>query len=385
MLSAREQRRIWSGPLAAFAALGVFAGAWAVLVPTVQEAVGASKGALGLALLGISVGMLPTMLAYGRGLARALPRPLPVALVLLAAAELLPGLAGSVWTLAAALVVVGAASGLLDVAMNTEVAALEAETGRRRMQLAHALYSLGVIGGAVLCGLLRAAGLDRLSILAATGGVVLLAAVPNARRPGHRAVAAAAPFRFRRALVLAGAVAAAAFVVEGGIETWSALFLQRELAAGSLLSAAGPAAFATAMAAGRLLGQRLTGRVGDRALLGGGAVLAAAGLAAAATSGSVAVAAIGFFAGGAGVSTAAPIFFGAAGRWAGPHERAQAVATVTTIGYLGFLVGPPLVGGVAQGLGLRASFGLLAGLAVAVAAAAPRLALGQARAATPSG
>lgn len=349
-----------------------------MLVPTVQTAVGASKATLGIALLGISVGSLPAMLAYARGLARLLPRPLPVSLVLLAASGLLPGLAGSVPALALALVATGAASGLLDVAMNTEVAALEVETGRRRMQLAHGLYSLGVIGGAVVCGILREEGVGRLAILGVLGGIVLAAAALNAARPAQEAEPPpAAPFRFRRALVVAGAISAAAFVVEGGIETWSALFLQRDLDAGAALSSSGPAAFATAMATGRLLGQRLTGRIGDRALLAGGALVSAGGLLLACTAQSVAVAAIGFFAGGAGVSIAAPIFFGAAGRSAPPDERAQAVATVTTLGYTGFLFGPPLVGGVAQALGLRASFAVLACLALGLAAAAPRLALGQ--------
>lgn len=363
----------FAGPFAAFAALGVFWGGWAVLVPMVQEDIGASKGALGLALLGVAVGLLPAMLAYGRWLSRVLPRPLPVSAAALAAAGLLPALADTVWTLWLALVAVGAASGLLDVAMNTEVAALEAETGTRRMQLAHALYSLGVIGGAVACGLLRQAGAGRLGIMAVIGALVLVAAAVNAPRP-RRAVTRedAAPFRLSRPLVVLGLVAAAAFVVEGGIENWSALFLQQELTAGAALSAVGPASFATAMAAGRLLGQRLTDRVGDTILLAGGAVVSVCGLLVACTSGTVAVAAVGFFAGGAGISVGAPIFFGTAGRSAAPHERARAVSTVTTLGYLGFLVGPPIVGGVAQAFGLRASFALLAGLGLLLAAAAGR-------------
>jgi hypothetical protein len=80
---------------------------------------------------------------------------------------------------------------------------------------------------------------------------------------------------------------------------------------------------------------------------------------------------VGFFLGGAGVSVAAPIGFGAAGRIGG----AGGIATVTTVGYLGFLAGPPLVGAIAQALGLRVSFVLLAGLAAAIAAAASRVRL----------
>ncbi|HSP72967.1 MAG TPA: MFS transporter, partial [Gaiellaceae bacterium] len=118
---------------------------------------------------------------------------------------------------------------------------------------------------------------------------------------------------------------------------------------------------------------------------GGGAVLSAGGLVAAGLSHSVPVAVVAFFAGGAGVSVVAPILFSAAGR-AGPEaERAGAVATMTTVGYAGFLIGPPLVGGIAQAVGLRASFAVLAGVALLLGAATPRLALGQARAAARSG
>lgn len=378
------QERAFAGPIAGFAALGVFWGGWAVLVPTVQLAVGASKGTLGLALLGIAVGALPPMLAFGRLIDRGLRRPLPLSLAALAGCGLLPALAGSTWTLGVALVAVGACSGLVDVAINNEVAGLEAATGRRRMQLAHGVYSLGVIGGAVVCGLLRQVGLGRLGILAAIGGIVLAAAAANLRgrvfqvttcHKDEGAAESRGRFRPGRALLLLGLAAAAAFVVESGIENWSALFLQRTLGAGAAASAAGPASYATAMAAGRLAGQRITGRLADRTLLAGGALLSVAGLAAASLAPSVPVAAAAFFVGGAGVSVAAPIFFSAAGRLAPAPERAGAVAALTTVGYSGFLVGPPLVGGIAQAVGLRASFAALAGIALLLGLATPRLAL----------
>ena len=85
----------------------------------------------------------------------------------------------------------------------------------------------------------------------------------------------------------------------------------------------------------------------------------------------------GFFIGGAGISIAAPTLFGAGGRNAGPQERGAGVATVTTIGYLGFLIGPPIVGGLAEAAGLRVSFTALALLAAALIVAVPRLGLGR--------
>jgi MFS family permease len=113
--------------------------------------------------------------------------------------------------------------------------------------------------------------------------------------------------------------------------------------------------------------------VSDRALFAAGAAVAAVGCAVAATAPAAGIALAGFVLAGAGISVTAPVVFGAAGR--GRADAASAVATATTLGYLGLLVGPPLVGGIAQATSLRVSFLVLAGVAAAVAAAATRLRL----------
>jgi predicted MFS family arabinose efflux permease len=363
------------GPaLAAFAALGFLWGAWAAIVPAVQQATGTSKGELGLALLCVGLGSLPAMLLVGPRIDRA-PLLLPASLAVLAACAVLPGLAGSLATLSAALLAYGAASGLVDVAINSEVAAFEAATGRRSMQLAHALFSTGLLVGALLAGAARELGVGRVAILAFASAFLAGAAIAN-RRPLRRPPRPnepgdTVPLGLKRAAVGVAALCACAFVVEGAIENWSALFLARDLDAGPGVSALGPAAYAVAMAGGRFSGQWLTRRFSDRTLLAAGGLVAVAGSILAAIAPSVPVALVGFFLGGAGVSVVAPIGFGAAGRIGG----AGAIATVTTIGYLGFLAGPPIVGALAQALSLRVSFVLLAGLAAAIAAAASRVRL----------
>ena len=363
--------------LAAFFAFGYLWGSWAAIVPAVQAATGTSKGQLGLALLCVGLGSLPAMVLVGPRIDRA-PLLLPVSLGALTAAAVVPGLAGSLATLAAALLVYGAASGVVDVAINSEVAAIEAATGRRSMQLAHALFSTGLLVGALAAGGARAAGADRAWILVLAAALLAVAAVAN-RRPTPRPPRSAASTEPRnrlllgleRAAVPVAAVCALAFVVEGALENWSALFLARNLGAEAGVSALGPASYGLAMAAGRFSAQSLTRRFSDRTLLAAGGGVAVAGVTIAAAASSVPVALVGFFLGGAGVSVAAPIAFGAAGRIGG----AGGIATVTTVGYLGFLAGPPLVGAIAQALSLRASFALLAALAAAIAAAATRIRL----------
>lgn len=366
------------GPLIAFLALGVLWGAWAALVPDVQAAVGASKGQLGLALLFVPLGAVPAMLTAGAASDRYGGRVLPATFVVLAGAALLPALPHSVALLSAALFAVGVASGAADVAMNAAVAEIEAARGTRLMQIAHALFSLGLLVGALATGVARQSGSGRLPILAAVSVVLLAAAAANARSPGPARATTRERRRLPRldrALLPIGLACGAAFVIEGGIEAWSALFLERELDATPAVGAFAPAAYAAAMMIGRFSGQALERRLGDARLLTYAASLAVVGLSAAAVAPNPALAIAAFFVAGAGVSVAAPALFGAAGRSSSGGDRGTAVATVTTIGYLGFLVGPPAVGAAAEAIGLRASFALLALVAAALAVSAPRLRL----------
>jgi MFS family permease len=372
-LGPRLSRR---GPLAAFVAFGLLWGGWAALVPAVQEAIGASKGALGLAFLFIAVGSLPAMLLTGRELDRRGTRILPWLLVGLAVAATLPAFVGSVAALGAALLVLGVFTGATDVAMNAAVSELEVRHDVRLMQLAHALYSAGVLVGAIGVGIARELGAGRVEVLGAIALLLLGAAAMNTRheRIGRRATT---PKRMRlsRAVIPLGVVCAAAFVIEGGMENWGAVFLEQELGAGPAVGALAPAAYGGAMMVGRLSGQWLEHRLDDTLLLGGAFAVALVGLVGAAVAPNVPFALVAFFVGGAGISIAAPTLFGAGGRNATPEERGSAIATVTTLGYLGFLVGPPIVGGIAELAGLRGSFAVLALLAAGLVAVTPRLGL----------
>jgi MFS family permease len=345
-------------------------------VPAVQEATGASNGALGLAFLFVAVGSLPAMLVTGRELDRRGPRLLPALVCAFALAVLLPAFAGSPLTLAGALFAVGVGAGAMDVAINGAVAELEARRSMRLMQLAHAVYSGGVLVGALAVGLAREAGAGRLAVLGGLSVCLLAAAALNLgyeRR--ERARSAERRLRLSRAAIPFGMACAAAFVIEGGMENWGAIFLARDLDAGPAVSSLAPAAYGGAMMLGRLSGQWLEGRLGDALLFGGAIAVALLGLVGAALAPNVPLAVAAFFVGGAGISIAAPALFGAGGRNASEQERGTAIATVTTLGYLGFLVGPPLVGGIAGAIGLRAAFGALAFVAVGLIAATPRLGL----------
>ena len=358
------------GPLLAFFAFGAFWGAWGVLLPDVKENVGASVSELGLALFAVGFAALPAMLLTGRIVDSVGPRATPAALLLFAVAGVLPAFADSLGALVPALLVLGAATGALDVVINSAATSVEAATGRRIIQVAHALFSGGFLAAAIGAGIARGLGAGPLPVLA---GVAALAAVTAGVNRGFPAVprrVTVRRFAFSRRLLVLGALCGVAFVVEGGIENWSALFLETELDASPALAALGPGLFAAAMVTGRLLGQWLEVLVGDRLLFAGGAAVAGGGLLLAAAATVLPLSLLGFALGGAGISVAAPIAFGAAGRGADDEERGSAVASVTTISYLGFLAGPPLVGAVSGALDLRAGLALLAGIALLLSLAA---------------
>ena len=357
--------------LAAFVTLGLFWGAWAAVLPSVQEATGTSKATLGVAMLFVALGALPAMLfVAGPAVDRFGVRAVAVGCAVLAAATTLPGLASSLLSLVLALTVTGAASGALDVGINANVSRIESATGRRLMPLAHALYSAGILVGAVAAGLARSEGAGRESILLGVAAAIGVTALLLAQDPAQLETPRARRLpSFERALLAIGVLGAAAFVVEGGTESWSALFLERQLHAQPDVSGLGPGFFGGAMAAGRFLGQAL--RRSDRELLVGGSLVACAGCLLPAVAPNAPVALVSFTLAGLGIALNAPVVFGAAGR--GRRDAASAVATVTTLGYLGLLTGPPLVGGVGQAWSLRGSFVVLAVIAAAVAAAAIRL------------
>jgi MFS family permease len=361
------------GPtLAGFLVLGSFWGAWAAVLPSVQDATGSSKGALGVAMLFVSVGSIPAMfLLAAPAVDRFGARAVAIGCGVFAIATTLPGLATSLPALILTLTIAGIGSGILDVAMNANVGRIESETGARLMPMAHGIYSVGVLVGAVGAGLARGFGVGREPILITVAACIALAGLTAISDDARVHTEPVKGIRIARGLLAIGFLGAAAFIVEGGTESWSALFLERQLHAHPAVSGLGPGIFGASMALGRFSGQAL-GRFPDRLLLGGGSALSAVGCCIVAAAPNAPVGLVGFALAGAGISLTAPIVFGIAGR---RPDAGSAVATVTTIGYLGLLIGPPLVGGIAQLTSLRISFLALAVIAAAVAFATTRLRL----------
>ena len=311
------------------------------------------------------------MLAAGRLADIFGARLVPIGLVAFGLAAALPALAHSVGTLAALLVLVGVTTGALDIAINAEGARIEAAHGVRVMDGLHAMFSVGVLVGGAGSGFLRRAGAHPSWILAGIGAVIAVSALAN-RSSGRPVPRAPRRAPLRRGLLIIGGVLALAFVVETGLESWSALFLERTFDSSPAVSGLGPGLFAAAMVTGRLLAQRMARpSVAARMVFAG--IAASAGLALAAAAPHAVLALLGFVIAGGGLALSAPTLFGAAGRVGGEGGRGAAVSTVAILGYLGFLAGPPLIGAVAGGTSLRGAFVFLGVVALLLAACAPVL------------
>jgi hypothetical protein len=370
MATAAGRLRVLGG----FAAFGAFWGSWGAALPAVQAHAGVDDGQLGVALLCIGAGALLSMRAAGSVLDRWGAPALPAALVAFAVAAALPGLASSTVGLSAALLVLGAASGAVDVAINAEGVRSEAAAGRPVLSLAHGTFSASVVVGSLATGGLRAAGAGAELVLVLVGLLVATVAlgVAFARAAGGGIGRPDASLRqVPRALVVLGGLCALAFFVENAWQSWGAVHLESDLDASPALGALAPALFAGSAAAARFGGHGLVGRVGEVTLLRGGAALGALGTLVAALAPVAALALVGVALAGGGVSICAPILFSLAGRGADEAVRGAAVSIVTTIAYLGFLVGPAVVGLVADAATLEASLAAVAAVALALAALSP--------------
>jgi predicted MFS family arabinose efflux permease len=363
----------------------IFAG-WVTRVPDVRDRVGADEGTLGLALLAVAVGSMLSMPAVGAACERRDSRAIAGAAALACCASgPLPALAQDIVQLALALLIVGAAFGALDVAMNVQAIAVERAYRRPIMSSFHGWFSLGGLAGALGGGLLAGLGVDARAHLA--GGAVLAAAcVAGAwrhlwpaparaqRRGASRRRARATPI-----LLVCGAVAFCAALGEGAMADWSALYMTDVLGAGTGVAALAYAAFAGAMAVGRLGGEPVIAALGAAGTLqlGCGAMALALGAGLAADDPGIAIAA--FAIAGLGVACVFPVVLSTAGS-VEDGGSGPAVAFVSTIGYSGFLAGPPLIGAIANHTTLSWGLGVVVVLGAVAAALAGALRSAPARA-----
>jgi MFS family permease len=354
--------------LGAFGTFGLFAGTFAVLLADLSRALDLSPGPLGFALFVGAAASILTMAFWGWTADR-LGRPafLMISGGVMGAGIAALAFAGGYAALLLALIVLHAASGLYDVGINAAAVDLEKATGRRFMAVLHAAFSAGGVVGALSAGALLSVGVDYrhvyLGVLLPLGAVILAVAtirLPPPGEPPDNDDGEERPRFYRNLpLLLIAVIATLALLSEGEMEHWSGVYLRRTLGLSALLGGSGVAVFYGAMAVGRLGAAFVIARFGNRRTLRAAGLLAAGGMTLALATREPSLVIAGFLVVGLALSAVVPIAFSAAGDLA-PERAGAAISVVTTLGYGGFLLGPVIVGGLAEVLGLRVALGVIA-------------------------
>jgi fucose permease len=363
--------RARAGVAAVFFLNGFAYGSWVPRIAEIQAKLALSEGRLGLALFMAALGALIAMPLAGAAAHRYGSRPATAATVVLFGLSL-PGLAlaPSLFGLGLALLVLGAAAGALDVSMNAQGVAVEKRYWRPIMSSLHGMFSIGGMIGAAATGLIAGADVPLLPHFAGIAALVIVIGVIACRPllPAAAEAGAAGPGFARPSLgiLVPGIVALACLLSEGAVADWSAVYLSTSLGAGTATAAAAFAAFSMTMAAGRFSGDALVARVGGDVVVRTGGALAAAALGLTLVIGHPVLAVIGFGLVGAGISCVFPVVLSSAAR-APDLPPSAAIAAVCTVGYFGFLLGPPMIGGLAELIGLPAALGLVVLLCALIA------------------
>ena len=381
----RVQRRALNGY---FAAAGVVMAVWGARLPSVQARLHLGDGSLSIGLLSAAAGMVLGLQLGGRlalrlGAAR-LVRPAALAL---AGSLALLGLPGSIGPFTAACALFGLIHGLTDVGMNTCAAQCERLYRKSIMSSFHAAYSLGALAGAGIATLTARLDIGAPMTFAATAVLLAGAALcwghletleplqhpsPAAPAlPGSPGSLVLRPTSRRTgALVLMlGLLVLCSLLGEGAAGDWSAVHLHTTVHTSTAVAASAYALYSAAMAACRLAGGRLVDGLGPVLLVRGGGLLAAAGLGLGLLIGQPVALLAGWALFGAGLAAVVPTVFTAAANLE-PERSGPNVALAGSVGYLGMLAGPALIGAIAQVTSLTTALVLPAVLALAVAAAA---------------
>lgn len=357
---------------------GFITATWAVIVPFARANTGVNEAQLGTLLLCLGVGALIAMPVTGWLTSRfGCRRVILVAIALIVISTPWLAVLSNPLLLALALLVFGIGIGVTDCAMNIQAILVEKQAAKPVMSGFHGMYSVGGIAGAGFMTLLLAMGVSVLTgCLLAVAAVIIMALVSVSGLLTYANPAEGPVFAVPRGSVLIiGIICFAVFLTEGTVLDWSAVYLTDVRAIPVSLGGLGYTCFAIAMTVARLTGDRIISSLGRLPVVLGGALVAAAGMAMVTFIASWPLSLLGYTLVGAGCANIVPVMFSAAGRQT-VMPQAVAIPAITTLGYLGVLSGPAVIGYVAHYTHLGFSFSLIMALMLVVGAVSLTLNLG---------
>lgn len=352
---------------------------WASRIPAIQTKLHLSDAGLGGVLFALPAGLMTSLPVSGWLVSRFGSRPMViVGSVFYPLILLMLGSSTSVLQLVLSLFSFGIMGNLINIAMNTQAVGVETLYGRSVMASFHGLWSLAGFTGAVIGTFFVSRGLPPIIHFSIVSGLCVLLVILSYKFTlphdiGHRQRQKAFVKPDKKILLL-GMIAFCCLVNEGAMSDWSGVYFKNIVKAPASLITLGYVAFTSTMALGRFLGDSLVTKFGVKRMLQISGSVITTGLLLAVIFPYLATATAGFFLVGFGVSSVVPIVYGLAGK-STTMSAGAALAAVSTIGFLGFLIGPPLIGFIAQAISLRWSFTLIAVLGFGTALLAGTLKL----------
>ena len=337
---------------------------WASRIPDIKTQLQLSNARLGAVLFALPAGLMTSLLFAGWLVARFGSRKILITTALLYPAMLvLLGLSGNVWQLSFALFLFGLSSNLVNIAMNTQAVEVESMYGRSVMASFHGLWSIAGFSGAAIGGLLVSAGVNPLthfSIIFIIAALLVFVfykyTLPNDTAPVEKQPFFVKPDKY---ILILGLIAFCSMLCEGAMADWSGVYFQNVVKSPKEFITFGYVAFTAAMATGRFIGDSMVTKLGIKKVLQLSATFISTGLFVSILFPYLAAAIIGFLLVGLGVSSVVPLIYSLAGKSA-TMPSGLALAAVSSISFLGFLIGPPLIGFIAEAAGLRLSFAVIA-------------------------
>ncbi|MDQ3846485.1 MAG: MFS transporter [Bacteroidota bacterium] len=349
---------------ALFFLLGLCFASWASRIPTIRQQLGLTETLLGLVLFALPVGSLLSLSLSGWLIDKwGSKRVVITALLLYSVVLFSIGLASSVFALIIILFFFGMLGNTVNIAVNTQAVGVEKLYGRSIMASFHGLWSLagftGAAGGTVMIGKSIDPSYHFLFILGFVFLITVLAArftLPVDEKQSSNQALFVWP---DKSLMYLGIITFCAMMCEGAMFDWSGIYFEKVVGAEKGWIGAGYTGFMCTMATGRFIADSVVNRFGLKATLQGSGLLIATGLLIAVIFPFFFPSLIGFLLVGFGASSIVPLVYSAAGK-SKTFSAGRALAAVSTIGFFGFLLGPPLIGLIAGASSLRISFSVIA-------------------------
>lgn len=362
LYEARRKYRIAVSSL--FFLSGLCFSSWASRIPSIQQDLGLNDAGLGAVLLSLPVGLMVSLPIAGFLVAKFGSRIIVIGAAILYACTLpFIGFAKETWQLMSALFMFGLGGNLLNIAMNTQGVGVEAIYGRSILASLHGIWSLAGFTGAAIGTIMISQHITPYYHFLIVSAFVLLIVLcswsymlASDRNSGVNQPIFVKP---DKSLLSLGMIAFCCMICEGAMFDWSGVYFQKVVKAEAAWIGAGYTAFMSTMAAGRFVADWLVTRFGIKRMLQSSGIVIATGLTIAIALPDIGTSIAGFILVGAGVSSVVPLVYSAAGK-SKKVSPGVALAAVSTIGYLGFLIGPPVIGFIAEASSLRMSFLLIA-------------------------